>query len=99
MGIVGTILALVGFGWGMSIGLGIGYFLFIYMQPAEVQVMFLYRVYSVFVTYDGCMNSFGFRVYGVGELGVMGLKECVLVLLLLHLVFFWREGLCCRYST
>jgi hypothetical protein len=38
MGIVSTILGLIGFGWGISLGLVVGYFLFIYMQPTDVKV-------------------------------------------------------------
>jgi Ca2+-dependent lipid-binding protein len=37
MGIVSTILGLIGFGWGISLGLVVGYFLFIYMQPTDVK--------------------------------------------------------------
>jgi Ca2+-dependent lipid-binding protein len=37
MGVVSTILGLVGFGWGISLGLVAGYFLFIYLQPTEVK--------------------------------------------------------------
>ncbi|KAG0555022.1 hypothetical protein KC19_12G137600 [Ceratodon purpureus] len=37
MGVISTILGLVGFGWGISLGLVVGYFLFIYLQPTEVK--------------------------------------------------------------
>ncbi|KAL3701334.1 hypothetical protein R1sor_019356 [Riccia sorocarpa] len=37
MGIVSTILGLVGFGWGVGIGLLVGYFIFIYSQPVDVK--------------------------------------------------------------
>lgn len=38
MGVLSTVLGLVGFGWGISIGLVVGYFLFIYSQPSDVKV-------------------------------------------------------------
>ncbi|BBM97982.1 hypothetical protein MPTK1_1g09920 [Marchantia polymorpha subsp. ruderalis] len=37
MGIMSTVLGLVGFGWGIGIGLVVGYFLFIYTQPVDVK--------------------------------------------------------------
>ncbi|CAM6123407.1 unnamed protein product [Calypogeia fissa] len=37
MGVLGTMLGLLGFGWGISIGLVVGYFLFIYTQPSDVK--------------------------------------------------------------
>lgn len=38
MGVVVTIVGLLGFGWGVSIGLIVGFFFFIYLQPMEVKV-------------------------------------------------------------
>jgi hypothetical protein len=37
MGIVSTMLGVVGFGWGLSLGLVVGYFVFIYFQPNDVK--------------------------------------------------------------
>ncbi|KAH9530525.1 hypothetical protein CY35_20G008600 [Sphagnum magellanicum] len=37
MGVVVTIVGLLGFGWGVSIGLIVGFFFFIYLQPMEVK--------------------------------------------------------------
>jgi hypothetical protein len=37
MGIVSTMLGVVGFGWGLSLGLVFGYFVFIYFQPNDVK--------------------------------------------------------------
>ncbi|KAL2650353.1 hypothetical protein R1flu_018481 [Riccia fluitans] len=37
MGIVSTVLGLVGFGWGIGIGVIAGYFMFIYSQPVDVK--------------------------------------------------------------
>jgi hypothetical protein len=39
MGIVTTVLGLVGFGWGFALGLVLGYFIFIYLQPNDVKVL------------------------------------------------------------
>jgi hypothetical protein len=41
MGIVTTVLGLVGFGWGFALGLVLGYFIFIYLQPNDVKVLLL----------------------------------------------------------
>jgi hypothetical protein len=42
MGIVTTVLGLVGFGWGFALGLVLGYFIFIYLQPNDVKVLLLF---------------------------------------------------------
>ncbi len=42
MGIVTTVLGLVGFGWGVALGLVLGYFIFIYLQPNDVKVLLLF---------------------------------------------------------
>ncbi|EFJ29282.1 plant synaptotagmin [Selaginella moellendorffii] len=37
MGLIGTVLGLVGFAWGIGFGVVIGYFLFIYFTPVDVK--------------------------------------------------------------
>lgn len=37
MGILGSLLGILGFGVGISIGLIVGYFLFIYFEPTDVK--------------------------------------------------------------
>lgn len=41
MGIISTILGVIGFGMGFSAGLVAGYFLLIYCLPIDVKVSFL----------------------------------------------------------
>lgn len=38
MGILGSLLGILGFGVGISIGLIVGYFLFIYFEPTDVKL-------------------------------------------------------------
>jgi hypothetical protein len=55
MGIVSTMLGVVGFGWGLSLGLVVGYFVFIYFQPNDVKVMRC--CYSLSVSVFLCVSS------------------------------------------
>jgi hypothetical protein len=37
MGLLSTVMGVVGFGWGISLGLVVGYFVFIYLQSTDVK--------------------------------------------------------------
>jgi len=48
MGIISTILGVIGFGFGTTIGIVIGYYLFIYFQSTDVEACFFY-LFIIFV--------------------------------------------------
>jgi hypothetical protein len=37
MGLLSTVMGVVGFGWGISLGLVVGYFVFIYLRSTDVK--------------------------------------------------------------